>query len=395
MEEVTTNIQQQEQQQNEILERGFDLLLEQKDWNAAVVVFNEILLPSTQNFNLQKDVICTALLGHLICTFHTDQYSETVADAKRLLKSLNVGNQKTFSTEMHARYYHLQALVKLKSFEEAEYESKNILDVLKSSENHIKLKQLITECQILLENLIKDSDSEENMKDLNKIIEETGNFLFKELPFDDHSKWLQHKSQRKESDLQKDEKEVKKDVVKNGDDSSKGSEDNEVIRCTYCGINFLDKNDLRMHCQTEAHQNILMSDEGEILYVNFVLTFLTVESRFFLPLRGTEYQFLSVFSHREFCRDFNHCFFCSTPTIFLNSKIQNFLLLSKFFFFFFLIKSMIKNHFVIFEFQVVNGNGVLHHVVIQQNPTHCVRILWKIRYATMEVNVQMHMALTN
>lgn len=32
--------------------------------------------------------------------------------------------------------------------------------------------------------------------------------------------------------------------------------------CTYCCLTFIDRNDLRTHCQTESHQRVIMSDEG-------------------------------------------------------------------------------------------------------------------------------------
>ncbi|EAA05697.4 AGAP011545-PA, partial [Anopheles gambiae str. PEST] len=34
------------------------------------------------------------------------------------------------------------------------------------------------------------------------------------------------------------------------------------ITCVYCTLSFADRSELRAHCQTESHQNIIMSDEG-------------------------------------------------------------------------------------------------------------------------------------
>ncbi|XP_058833823.1 probable helicase with zinc finger domain [Topomyia yanbarensis] len=34
------------------------------------------------------------------------------------------------------------------------------------------------------------------------------------------------------------------------------------ISCVYCTMTFVDRSELRAHCQTESHQNIIMSDEG-------------------------------------------------------------------------------------------------------------------------------------
>lgn len=33
--------------------------------------------------------------------------------------------------------------------------------------------------------------------------------------------------------------------------------------CSYCSITFNDLSELRTHCQTESHQNVIMSDEGK------------------------------------------------------------------------------------------------------------------------------------
>lgn len=49
--------------------------------------------------------------------------------------------------------------------------------------------------------------------------------------------------------------------------SSDGSDGNDknrkIITCTYCSMSFRTRADLRLHCQTEAHQTIIMSDEGK------------------------------------------------------------------------------------------------------------------------------------
>lgn len=48
-----------------------------------------------------------------------------------------------------------------------------------------------------------------------------------------------------------------------GDDSDKNGA-TKFITCTYCAITFRTRADLRQHCQTETHQNVLMSDEGKV-----------------------------------------------------------------------------------------------------------------------------------
>lgn len=48
----------------------------------------------------------------------------------------------------------------------------------------------------------------------------------------------------------------------NNDDGNDKNRPNKVITCTYCAITFRTRADLRQHVQTEAHQNVIMSDEG-------------------------------------------------------------------------------------------------------------------------------------
>ena len=38
------------------------------------------------------------------------------------------------------------------------------------------------------------------------------------------------------------------------------------LTCSYCAITFQTRNELRQHCQTESHQNVIMSDEGKSMY---------------------------------------------------------------------------------------------------------------------------------
>lgn len=52
------------------------------------------------------------------------------------------------------------------------------------------------------------------------------------------------------------------------DDGDK-SRSGKFIACTYCAITFRNRSDLRQHCQTETHQNVIMSDEGMYFSVLF------------------------------------------------------------------------------------------------------------------------------
>ncbi|KAJ6645407.1 hypothetical protein Bhyg_00613, partial [Pseudolycoriella hygida] len=50
---------------------------------------------------------------------------------------------------------------------------------------------------------------------------------------------------------------------KNLENLTINGDDCDVITCTYCAVNFVDRAELRAHCQTESHQKVIMSDEGK------------------------------------------------------------------------------------------------------------------------------------
>lgn len=70
----------------------------------------------------------------------------------------------------------------------------------------------------------------------------------------------------------------------NSDDGVEKSKTGKVITCTYCALTFRTRSDLRQHCQTESHQNVILSDEGiyynslfiMIMLFNYVFPFLIV-----------------------------------------------------------------------------------------------------------------------
>ena len=44
------------------------------------------------------------------------------------------------------------------------------------------------------------------------------------------------------------------------------NKDPETFKCTYCAITFDTRSDLTMHCQSESHQIVIMSDEGKYCF---------------------------------------------------------------------------------------------------------------------------------
>lgn len=56
----------------------------------------------------------------------------------------------------------------------------------------------------------------------------------------------------------------------NNDDGNDKNRAGKIITCTYCALTFRTRSDLRQHCQTEAHQTVIMSDEGNCMQINFL-----------------------------------------------------------------------------------------------------------------------------
>lgn len=266
---------EEQQKFNEILERGFRALVEQKDWKLATSAFDEVLQPSTQTFNLHKDVIITALLGHLISACESENYADTIADARKMFKML-VSGPKTANTEICTRNYLVRALVCQKSFDQVtETEANSLLDVIKSSEYSAKLLSLANDCLAKIEKCVKEESQVGSHSDILKIIEDINNILVTEVPADEHTKWLRKDEMKEQEETTTDSEKKTEDLAKKLENSmkitAKQTENSEKVSdgvsCTYCGISFTDKTELRLHCQTQEHQNVLMSDEGKSIFL--------------------------------------------------------------------------------------------------------------------------------
>lgn len=52
------------------------------------------------------------------------------------------------------------------------------------------------------------------------------------------------------------------------DDGNDKNRTGKIITCTYCALTFRTRADLRQHCQTETHQTVIMSDEGNFIIMS-------------------------------------------------------------------------------------------------------------------------------
>lgn len=248
-------------------------LVRQKDYTNAINEYDSILSPTTTNFKIPKDQIIGCLVGRTECYLQLKNYDAAVADCKRLLKMItNAELSDLSSTKFRIRIRLIHALYKLKRFQEAEATCREWIscpqvnaDMLKVLERYRTVIQMInghnkSNSRISIQRL------DEEMSTIDSKLETWANHnlpqdkfsrVIRQFPANNHStskKGLTTESKQKD----KIENHLSHLTI-NGDDS-------DVITCTYCAVNFVDRAELRAHCQTESHQNVIMSDEGNFTF---------------------------------------------------------------------------------------------------------------------------------
>lgn len=234
------------------LKQGIDLLKKQ-DWDNGRMVFNDIVNssrsdpgPDTQN------VICTALVGYLLCLLTSNnKVSETVKISRKLL-GLKV--TEASHTRLIARYFLVRGLIEQLSFKDAGIELTNWL----KADDTLQPVELLKEIHTNVTDEVANVD--EQLKTLQAWIDEQ--------PFDGYTKGLprlaatQEKISRKSSDSDEVGKKKENSTSKVINSSAAKETNDDSVSCSYCSLRFKDRSELRAHCQSDEHQKILMSDEG-------------------------------------------------------------------------------------------------------------------------------------
>lgn len=254
-------------------------LVRQKDYTNAINEYDSILSPTTTNFKTPKDQIIGCLVGRTECYLQLKNYDAAVVDCKRLLKMItNAELADVTSTRFRIRRRLIHALYKLKRFQEAETACREWIscpqvnaDMLKVLERYRTVIQLInghkSNSRISIQRLDEEMatiDSKLETWATHNLPQDKFSRVTKQFPTNNHTtskKGLTTESKLKEkldNQFHKNLEQVSNLTISNGDD-------NDVITCTYCAVNFLDRTELRAHCQTESHQNVIMSDEGKEL----------------------------------------------------------------------------------------------------------------------------------
>ncbi|XP_037940519.1 probable helicase with zinc finger domain [Teleopsis dalmanni] len=260
-----------------------------RSWSRAVALYDQILaqiLTQSSNPNRSyKDRQITCLLGRCECLLELGKYESCLSDARKVLALLSEQTD-CLASISRARRWLIHALCKLKLYTEAEQilfdwiaefnSQQNFSDISKTLERYKSIIQMINGHKSA--HKITNSRLEDEMAVLDTKID---HWATNNLPLDKYSKLLSNKGLKK-----------REGITLNGSASSSSSisssgsgtsmttmvqkstdllsalrikhhEDSDnATTCSYCAISFQSRNELRQHCQTESHQNVIMSYEG-------------------------------------------------------------------------------------------------------------------------------------
>ncbi|XP_022187469.2 probable helicase with zinc finger domain [Nilaparvata lugens] len=279
-------------------------LLRHRDWIAALGLFDQLLnFPLTKT--LPKERIVSYLLGRSECFLELGKHEAVVLDCRRVIKLLN-GLDGGSNCGIRARRRLVHALFTLRRFAEAEAAASEwiaasggvtnsnpeaasmlervrlILQMANGQKSHKNIMPLRIDEEILssdykLDSLMGDErtrrnrkhpveliddaseiESQDQVKHISSVMQVPDNFaqLNMALPppatshssqVDDYCNYIQQNIQQVQN-------------MKLEDDDKLTADGR--YSCTYCCLTFVDRSELRSHCQSEAHQTVIMSDEG-------------------------------------------------------------------------------------------------------------------------------------
>lgn len=258
-------------------------LVRRKEWPKAFAVYDQILSPSTNNFKTPKERIMACLFGRSECGLETNKHDSTISDCKRLLKMIT--DTDLTNTSARTRRRLIFSLYKLKRFAEAEQACKEWINSNccppTGSEIGKLLERYRTVIQMANGQKTNQRISQQRLDEEMIVIDEKLElWAISTLPIDRISKIINNSS----SNLKINKIEttnISSTTTTNGKNLNSASAkkennfqkqidaitaDGDSIVCSYCAISFADRSELRSHCQSEGHQNVIMSDEGKIAF---------------------------------------------------------------------------------------------------------------------------------
>ncbi|KAJ8919966.1 hypothetical protein NQ315_006495 [Exocentrus adspersus] len=184
--------------------------LKQKNWTQAIDLYNKLL----ENEQNTMEQVVGYLTERAECFMETNNYQAVIADSKHVIQLFEDHDDYNV-TLARKRLIHCFCL--LKRFPEADVTARDWLIYLKTSDSNTEVKPLL---ESVLGNFINCKNSNQKSISLSKILET--NFTT----------------------------------------SATTTVKAVAHTCIYCNVSYTEKEDLRDHCQTEAHEMMVMSDEG-------------------------------------------------------------------------------------------------------------------------------------
>lgn len=259
-------------------------LVRRKEWPKAFAVYDQILSPSTNNFKTPKERIMACLFGRSECGLETNKHDSTISDCKRLLKMIT--DTDLTNTSARTRRRLIFSLYKLKRFAEAEQACKEWINSNccppTGSEIGKLLERYRTVIQMANGQKTNQRISQQRLDEEMIVIDEKLElWAISTLPIDRISKIINNSSSNNK--IEQTINSCSTTTTTNGKNLISASatttikkENNfqkqidaitadggDSIVCSYCAISFADRSELRSHCQSEGHQNVIMSDEGK------------------------------------------------------------------------------------------------------------------------------------
>ncbi|XP_059608674.1 probable helicase with zinc finger domain [Phlebotomus argentipes] len=241
-----------------------------REWAKAIEIYDQIL--NSNNFKTPKERVVACLLGRSEACAELNRHDTVIGDCRRLLKmltELDSGNQSV-------RRRLISALCHTRRFHEAESACREWLsapgvcpDFVRLLDRYRSASQLVngqkTPANQRLMDEIMTLEEKLEASQASKLIcsapvKNSSSDSISVSSNSSSSSSLSSATSSASSGAKKTTPDANCSAEEQSEKLENSSE--EKIVCSYCAISFADRAELRAHCQTESHQNVIMSDEG-------------------------------------------------------------------------------------------------------------------------------------
>lgn len=252
-------------------------LLRQRDWQSAIQLYDQLLSSPTIQSTTEQTI--AHLIGRTECQLELKLYDNLVVDCRRLLLLLLETDASSTVSRVRRRLIH--GLYRLKRYTEAETACCDWSQSMVGQATTTEMVKWLDRYRTVIQ--IANGQKSNQRISLHRLDKEMGVLDAKlEIWAANHSDpdrfhrfssetTLEQSAEAAESTMDQDKLDTDessllttdKSPVNNGEVVLASNDvSSSAITCTYCSISFNDRMELRAHCQTEQHQNVIMSDEG-------------------------------------------------------------------------------------------------------------------------------------